>query len=307
MKAESYSQAVKTYLDYLVSSRLLSRETLRAYRRDLDLYGAFLEREGLSWEGADRQTARNFLSDQSLSGGAAASLNRCLSAVRGFYAYQWRRERIAANPFEGLRGFKKGRDLPGIIPVGEWDVLVESVQGESFAARRNRLLLEFLFSTGCRVSEAAGANLRDLENGCRRLRITGKGGKERYVFLGARAQEALAVYLPLRRLRLDNRDPDAGAALFLNHRGRRLGVRGISLIVDHCCRTAGLREPASPHTFRHSFATALLDNGANIREVQEMLGHSSLSTTQIYTHLGMESLKQIYRRAHPHGGKGVKQ
>lgn len=309
-----------SYLDYLAKTRMLSGETVRAYRRDLDLYDSFLAGQGVLWDEADVRIARNFLSELSRRGDAAASINRTLSALRRFYDFHWRRQAVSENPFAGIASLKKSRRIPGVIPLGDWDRLIETTAGGDFTACRNRLILELLFSTGCRVSEAAGINMKDFRENYREVKITGKGRKERFVFLGGPAREALGNYLPLREAKIrtasgvfgsagsagtgSTASAGAGDALLLNGKAGRLTVRGISLIVQDCALKAGLAEHISPHTFRHSFATALLNNGANIREVQEMLGHANLSTTQIYTHVGIEHLKQAYRKAHPHGSAG---
>ena len=290
------------YLDYLEKTRLMSPETVRAYRRDLEIYDQFIAQEEILWDEADIKTARNFLAELSRRGDAVASINRTLSALRRFYDFHWRLEHIKDNPFAEIASLKKSRRLPGVLYENDWDKILATTDGCDFTALRNRLLLELLFSTGCRVSEAAGINMKDFKEGCTQVKILGKGRKERFVFLGGPARRALDDYLPMRQEKIRFNDKDASQALLLNNKGGRLTVRGISLIVQDCALKAGLDEHISPHTFRHSFATALLNNGANIREVQEMLGHANLSTTQIYTHVGIEHIKQVYRKAHPHGG-----
>lgn len=292
---------IASYLSYLAGTRRLSNDTVRAYRRDLYLYEDYLGREELEWDKVDSRAARNFLSELSARGDAAASINRSLSALRRFYDYYWKKDRVNVNPFKEISGLKKGRRVPLVLYSRDWDSLIDAVEGNDFENCRDRLLLELLYSTGCRVSEAAGINLKDFTRSYRELKVTGKGKKERIVFLGEPARDALQAYLPLREFRQDHLDPDAARALFLNQRGHRLTVRGIALLIQECVRRAGLTGKISPHSFRHTFATDMLNNGANIREVQEMLGHASLSTTQVYTHVGIEHLKQVYRKAHPHG------
>ena len=219
------------------------------------------------------------------------------AVVRRFYRYQWRMEAVAANPFDALEGVKAGRRLPRVLHRQELEQLLEGLAGEDFSGRRDRLLVEFLYSTGCRISEAVGVNVSHIAGD--RVKVKGKGSKERIVFLGGPAREALKNYLPLRTPRV-GRETDE-QALFLKQKGGRLTTRGAALILEKHARRLGLGGTLHPHTFRHSFATDLLDGGAEIREVQEMLGHASMSTTQIYTHLGIEALKQIHRSAHPHG------
>lgn len=170
----------------------------------------------------------------------------------------------------------------------------------SFWELRDRLILELLYATGCRVSELAAVNLIDLDLGARSIRVRGKGGKERVVFYGAPAAGVLEECLRSRRDLALERGGEAGKALLLNRRGRRITVRGIQGIVEKALRASGLAKPASPHTFRHSFATHLLARGRDIRKVQELLGHANLSSTQVYTHLDIERLAEEYRLAHPH-------
>jgi integrase/recombinase XerC/integrase/recombinase XerD len=176
-----------------------------------------------------------------------------------------------------------------------------SMPDDTYAGTRDRAILELLYSTGCRVAEVHSMNLRDVVRGKKAVRVRGKGGKERYVFLGGPAREALGLYIGQRKNHVRTEDPDAVRALFLNLKGGRLTQRGIALIIEKYLVNSGISKRVSPHTFRHSFATHLIDHGADIRMVQEMLGHSSVSTTQIYTHVGLEKLKKVYREAHPHG------
>ena len=173
---------------------------------------------------------------------------------------------------------------------------------EGFWKLRDRAVLETLYSTGCRISELVSLDLADLDLKNRTARVMGKGSRERNVFLGAEALAALRDYLAERQrhVRPGAGDADAQRAVFLNQRGRRITDRGVRFVLSAYLRTANLGKKVTPHTFRHSFATHLLDRGADIRAVQELLGHASLSTTQVYTHVGLERLKKVYRRAHPH-------
>lgn len=294
---QSFSEAASSYLDYLEGVRMVSSATLRAYRSDLDKFGSFLGREGLDWHSLDHREARAFGSSLGEEGYAPASLNRTLSAIRRFYRYQWRMDLVPANPFDTLEGVKAGRRLPRVLHRKELEQLLEGLEGEDFSGRRDRLLVEFLYSTGCRISEAVGVNVAHIVGD--QVKVRGKGARERIVFLGRPAREALDRYLPLRAARVCREVEEP--ALFLNQKGGRLTTRGAALILEKHARRLGMGGSLHPHTFRHSFATDLLDGGAEIREVQEMLGHASISTTQIYTHLGIEALKQIHRSAHPHG------
>ena len=290
---------LERYLQYLNHVRHLSANTLSAYRRDLDLYLAFLEDQDMSPEQVDAGNARSFVGYLSRRDLSSRSINRVLSAVRGYYRFLERVGVEAGNPFASIKSLKTGGKLPAFLFEEEIDRLLATGQPQDFWELRDLLILELLYSTGCRVSELASASLADLDlKGCT-LRVLGKGNKERLVFIGQAAVKRLREYL-LRRKALKSADAEGRRALLINRRGQRLSVRGIQTIVDRRLMRSGLDKPASPHTFRHSFATHILRKGADIRVVQELLGHASLSTTQVYTHLDMERLQAVYGSAHPH-------
>ena len=292
MKAEEY-------LRYLRSVKNYSEQTLRAYAEDLKKFESYLKGEELEEEKLDSVCARRFIAGLSADGLAKSSVNRTLSAVGGYYSWMKKNKWIENNPFENIKSLKRNRDLPDYMFEDEIELLF-SLTGEGFAGLRDRFILELLYSTGCRVSEVASVNIGDINFKDRSIRVYGKGGKERIVYLGKSAINCLNEYLPLKNLRTDKDDPEAANALLINLRGRRITQRGIAMIIEKYVRKSGIAKKISPHTFRHSFATHLIDNGADIRIVQEMLGHESLSTTQIYTHMGIEKLRDVYRSAHPH-------
>jgi len=294
---------IESYLTYLRDVRGLSDHTVRAYRRDVTGYLAFLEERDSSAECADLSDARAYVAHLSKMGMKSSSVNRAISAVRGFYRFASRQGLFVANPFGAVRSGKGGRKLPDVLFEREVEDLLAAVAvgDDTFTGVRDRALLEMLYSTGCRVSEIVGMNVTDLDVKRRTVMVRGKGRKDRLVFIGKQAAVALAEYLPHRAERYDRTDPRAETALFLNTRGRRLTRQGVSHMIEKRLYEAGVQKHVTPHTFRHSFATHLLDNGADIRSVQEMLGHASLSTTQLYTHVGIERLKRVYRDAHPHG------
>lgn len=294
------SEVLEHYFIYLDSVRGLSAQSLRAYRSDMERFRNFIEGEELDWSSLKARDVRTFLGSLSREGLGDPGIDRVLSAVRGLYRYALRFEIAGNNPFENVKGSGRARPLPEVLSEAEMTALLQ-LPDETYAGMRDRAILELLYSTGCRVAEVAAMNLRDVVRGKKAVRVLGKGGKERYVFLGTPAREALDLYIGQRSSHVKQGNVDAGRALFLNLQGTRLSQRGIALIVAKYLRKSGMSRKVSPHTFRHSFATHLLDHGADIRIVQEMLGHSSISTTQIYTHVGLEKLKKIYREAHPHG------
>jgi site-specific recombinase XerD len=304
---------LESYLKYLKHVRHFSAASLAAYGRDLELYRAYLREAGLEGRQLTPAEARGFVGWLSARGLSSRSINRTLSAVRGLSRFG--RSHGGASgpePFQQIRGLKVPARLPSFLLEQEAAELVDSasvarqapaadgLSAASFWELRDRLILELLYATGCRVSELSSMNLTDLDLCARSIRVRGKGGRERVAFYGAPAAGVLKGYLESRRALALARGPEAGKALLINRRGQRITVRGIQGIVEKALRASGLSKPASPHTFRHSFATHLLARGRDIRKVQELLGHSSLSSTQVYTHLDIERLAEEYRLAHPH-------
>jgi integrase/recombinase XerC/integrase/recombinase XerD len=293
------------YLRYLAGVRGLSPRTIEAYRSDIELFFAFLENRQDSREettGLSSMLIRLFVGELR-ERYAPSSSARIISSLRGMYRYALKQKRVESNPFETIRGKGRGRALPEVLGESEMDSLL-AMPGEGFIGARDRCLMEMLYSTGARVSELMGANIFDLDLKKHTLRLRGKGGKERFSWLGPEAMKALAGYLPFRRARLkENGNSDSAQALLLNMNGGRLSRRGAGFILRKYQDRLGNGKRIHPHLFRHSFATHLLDNGADIRSVQEMLGHADLSTTGIYTHVSLSRLQNVYRKAHPHGSK----
>jgi integrase/recombinase XerC len=296
------------YLGHIAAVRRLSENTVRSYGKDLAKLAEFCTDRGLAAEGLDPAAARGFLSWLLRSGLAARSANRALSAARGFYRWRIRSGLASANPFSGVHGVRGEKRLPSFLFEDELCGLLAMPEekprgeGDPFLALRDRTALEILYSTGCRVSELVAMNLADLDLKNGSASVMGKGRKERIVFIGTKARAALAEYLPRRMVRASS-DPDSAQALFLNGRGTRMSDRGVRYLLSGYAERMGLAKRITPHTLRHSFATHLLDRGADIRAVQELLGHASLSTTQVYTHVSQERLKAAYRKAHPHAEK----
>jgi integrase/recombinase XerC len=289
------------WLEHLRDVRRLSDATIRSYRRDLAAWSAFLAEFEMSEENAGQSEARSFMARMSTRHMAPATVNRRLSALKGYY--EWRRRRLPGtdNPFIGSRTVKKGRRLPGYLTHEEIETFLDYT-GDGFAGLRDRTLFELLYSTGCRVGEICSLNVSDVVR--RQVRVRGKGDRERMVFIGARAAEVLDEYLP-NRLEQSAEDSDSRRALILDLRGERLTTRGVYYLIRRYAALTGMAKKVTPHTFRHSFATHVMDEGADIRTVQELLGHASLSTTQIYTHTGIERIKQVYRLSHPHAKSTV--
>ncbi len=236
----------------------------------------------------------------SREGLARRTQGRALSAVRSLFRFACLRGRLEANPAAGVRTPKVEKTLPRHLRPGEVETLVEAPSADDALARRDRALLELLYATGLRVSELVGLDWDDLDLGARVLRVVGKGGKERMVPFGRAAGEALRAWLAeWHGVRAKSGDADGSEPVFLNHGGGRLSARSVRRVLDRHALAAGLAQGVHPHTLRHTFATHLLEEGADLRAIQELLGHSSLSTTQRYTHVDVERLLRTYREAHP--------
>lgn len=292
------SASTESYLTYLGAIRSLSARTVEAYRDDLRLYEASCLLSGCTTETATPAEARAFIAGLVRSGYATSSVNRALSAVKGYYRYLIRYGKAKANPAKDIESLPMARTLPDFMFEEEMAEFIDHAPDDGFAGARDRALFETLYSTGCRVSELAGLLVGDMDLGAGRARVTGKGAKQRTVFLSGPAVDAIRSWLPYRTARLVAER--AEAHLFLNAKGGALSPRGIAYIIDRRVIASGLHKHLSPHGFRHSFATHLIGHGADIRVVQALLGHENLSTTQIYTHVDMARLRAVYDDAHPH-------
>jgi len=297
--ALSWEEAVNGYESYLRVERNASAHTVLAYLRDIREFREFAEERGATPDNVSPLIVRSFLASLGERSNRSSTMGRKLAALRGLYKMLKRRKLVDANPASAVRLPKSVRPLPGFLTVDDAFRLVDGVEETDPLSLRDRALLEVLYGSGLRVSEAAGLDLGSVDTAAGLIRVRGKGDKERIVPLGAPAREALVAYLEARPT-IRNRGGDGDEkALFLNARGARLGVRGIQKILYKRSIRAGTRRVATPHTLRHSCATHLLDGGADLRGIQELLGHASLSTTQRYTHLSIDGLMAVYDRAHP--------
>jgi integrase/recombinase XerC len=281
---------------HLVSVKQASPHTVQAYLSDLRQLHTFLAERSQGFDDATRDDLRAFLS--SLYGGhGPATLARKQSSLRAFYEQRVRAGKLEANPAERLIAPKQRLSLPNVVSVDDLFALIETPSCKSAMGLRDRCALELLYGAGLRMSELVGLDLSDLIDGATTLRVRGKGRKQRLVPIIERPRRALEAYLARRRELLSGRlDPQA---LFLNRRGARISGRTFARMIDRYALVCGARRHVHPHALRHSFATHLLDMGADLRGIQELLGHASLSTTQRYTHVSSERLQQIYEDAHP--------
>ncbi|HEU5190533.1 MAG TPA: tyrosine recombinase XerC [Methylomirabilota bacterium] len=283
---------VPAFLRYLAAERGASAHTLRSYAADLAELQAFLRGArvpGLA--AADARVLRGYLAWLHGRGLAKSSIARKLASVRSCYRFLARRELVAANPARQLASPRLPRRLPSVLPKDESKDLLDAPSEDTLAGRRDRALLELLYASGLRVAECCGLDLEDLDRRHGTVRVMGKGSKERVVPVGEIALEALDAYL--------DRRGGGNGPIFRNARGTRLSTRSVHSIVRRRARAAGLARRVTPHTLRHTFATHLLGEGADLRFIQELLGHSRLSTTQRYTHVSPEHLMKVYDAAHP--------
>jgi integrase/recombinase XerC len=301
---------IQDYLEHLQKERDVSPNTVAAYGRDLRAFTEFLNtyHKGAAWEwaGVDRIAMRAFLGHLSKRGLGKRSMSRTLSAVRSFYRYLHRNELVDANPARAVGAPRLDKHLPGYLDRAQIDLLFQMAELRAsegrFADVRNVAILELFYSTGMRLSELAGLRRADLDLVTQQVKVRGKGRKERIIPLGDHAMLALRNYESKRDELLRTHasvGPADRAAVFLSRTGKRLGVRAVQKAVTAFLHQIDEDAGLSVHSLRHTFATHLLDAGADLRAVQELLGHASVSTTQIYTHTSVERLKQVYQKAHP--------
>ncbi len=284
--------AVTAFLDYLAVEKSASAHTIRGYRGDLAEFVAFLRREGVTAPGnADARAVRAYLVSLHRRGLGKASIGRKLASARSWLRFLARRGVIEQNPARQVRSPRAPRRLPSFLPKDESKDLLDRRPEPSEAGRRDHALLELLYATGIRVAECCGLDCDDLDRSRGTVRVLGKGDKERMVPVGEAALEAVDAYLAVRSHR--------GRPLFTNRRGGRLTTRSMHRIVGQQARAIGTSRRVTPHTLRHTFATHMLGEGADLRLIQELLGHSRLSTTQRYTHVSPEHLMKVYDAAHP--------
>jgi integrase/recombinase XerD len=295
------------FLAYLEFERGLARNTLDAYRTDLLQYGAFLSSRGRGAIEAERGDVADFLADlatghRARNGDARppcspATINRKAAALRSFYRHLRREELVVDDPTAALTPPAKSRKLPQVLSYAEIKRLLESASGSEPIALRDRALLEVMYGCGLRASEAVGLEVGEVDLRRGFVRPHGKGSKERIVPIGREASAAVTRYLRSGRPKLVGSKPEP--KLFVNFRGGSLTRQGLYKIIQGHAREVGLDAKMSPHTLRHTFATHLLSGGCDLRSVQEMLGHADVSTTQLYTHLSGERIKEVYFKAHP--------
>lgn len=289
------------FLDYISLEKKYSDHTETNYEIDLAKYESFLSDIKKSYKEIKYEDISQYVILLKKSGYKPASINRNLSTLRSFYNYLVANKKILKNPFDLIKGMKEEKRLPNYFKYDEFILMLDILKDDTPLNTRNRLILELLLATGIRVSELVSIKLSDISFKTKEIRIYGKGKKERIVFFGNYATEVLEKYLNIDRgLLLKNKNSEY---LFINHLGGKLTDRGVRGIIDKIIKLSGVKSKVSPHTFRHTFATMMLNEGCNIKSVADLLGHSSLNTTSIYTHLTNEEVRRVYLNTHPRAKK----
>ena len=297
-------EAVDNFLDYLAVEKGFSANTIAAYRNDLHQLASFIEAEAAKrgtippWVAFDRQAMMSYLLELKGRGYAAATVARKVAAVKSFFGFMVAEGMMKENPTEGVASSKVGKSLPKPISISQVHKLLEQpAKSGTSEAKRDTAMLEMLYATGMRVSELISLDLADLDTDGGYVRCFGKGHKERLIPVHDRAVKAVKDYLDEVRPRLVRGGEEK--AVFLNRRGERLTRQGVWQILKGYAKSAELGSDITPHTLRHSFATHMLGGGADLRSVQELLGHANISTTQVYTHLTTEHIRRAYQKSHP--------
>ncbi len=291
---------VKSFSEYVEQERNLSNNTAKSYFLDLKQLVGFLKKRDITdFSEVDRGIARSFIMFLEEGKASRKSIARKISCARTFYKYLTRQKVIDKNPWKALSIPKIGKRLPTFLYPEEIDLLLEQPITKTPMGMRDKAILEILYASGIRVSELTGLNITDVDKSDGEILVFGKGSKERIVIMGSAAISAVSDFIKYARPKLVKEGGRKNNALFIGRLGERLTPRSIERTIKKYGKAAGIDKKITPHSLRHSFATHLLERGADLRSVQELLGHSSLSTTQIYTHVTKERLKTVYNKAHP--------
>lgn len=294
------SELIIAFLEFLENQKKYSENTVSAYRNDLECFTDYLKTRKLNYEKLEYSDVTNylvFLSSQKMKSG---SINRHLSSIRSFYSFLIKQGTVDSNPFNLVKGPKKEKKLPNYLQYEEFLDLIKACDETSLGIR-NRMILELLFASGVRVSELVNIKIGDIDFKNREIKILGKGKKMRIVYFNKTCQQVMSKYVIKARQELLK--GKTNEYLFINHLGNHLTRRGVADILEKLIMKSSIKHKISPHTLRHTFATLMLNEGMDIREVQELLGHARLSTTSIYTHVSNEELRRVYLASHPRAHK----
>lgn len=291
------NKELEQYFEYLRHEKNASSHTIASYRRDLKQLAAYLETKNISLKRTDNVVLRGFLATRYEKKDKKSTVARKLAAVRSFFQFCIRKGWLEDNPAKVVATPKQDKPVPSFLTEEEMEQFLDLPQTGKPLDLRDKAILELLYATGLRVSELVGINFQDINFEERLIRVRGKGKKERLVPFGKMADKSLALYMRARS-QVHGGDVDE-FALFVNYRGQRITSRSVERIVDKSIRVSAMRRRISPHSLRHSFASHLLSRGADLRVIQELLGHESLATTQKYTHLDLKQLLDVYKKSHP--------
>ena len=288
---------IKEFLKYLSNEKRYPNTTIESYKRDLDNYYSYITLKKINYKEINKDEIRDYLKYLDDLKYSKTTISRILSTLRHFYSYLVIHKKIEKNNFKLIRNPKKEKKLPNFLQGDELEKIFDTINLDTPLGIRNRLIIELLYASGIRVSELTNLKLQDIDLNNKEIRIVGKGNKERIVYFGEYAQKYLKMYLEeSRNILLNNKK---SSNLLINHSGEPLTTRGVEMIIENIVKEASIKHNISPHSLRHTFATDLLNNGADLKSVQELLGHSSLSTTQIYTHITNERLRSVYLQTFP--------
>ncbi|MBU1873388.1 tyrosine recombinase XerC [bacterium] len=294
---------IQQFINYLKQERGYSKHTIEAYDRDMHQFAAFYSEYTnvvpMDVRTVNKLGVRHYLGMLSESGLAMTSITRKLASLKAFFKFHVRQGTITANPVALVKSPKTTKKLPIVLSEEQIAQLISEIPDDEFVPVRNKAILELFYSTGIRLGELIGLNLGDVLFYQMTIRVFGKGAKERFVPFGKKAEQAVQRYL--HRRRQDFGRVNLEDALFISNRNRRISRPTVQKMVTRLLQTISGQKHLSPHVLRHSFASHLLDRGADLNAVKDLLGHNSLSTTQLYTHIRIEKMKEVYRQAHPHG------
>ena len=294
---------IKEFIKYLKNEKRYPETTITSYQKDLDNYYGFIKLKKINYLNITKDDIRTFLKYLDELKYSKTTISRILSTLRHFYQYLMIQKEVTVNMFKLIKNPKKDKKLPNFLQSDELQKIFDSINLETTLGIRNRLIVELLYASGLRVSELTNLTIDNINLSNKEIRVLGKGSKERIVFFGEYAKKYLELYLNNSRPELLNKNKTN--ILLLNNNGDPISTRGIQMIIDNVVRDASLKHNISPHVLRHTYATDLLNNGADLKSVQELLGHSSLSTTQIYTHITNERLRSVYLKTFPRQTENV--
>lgn len=294
---KEFIREINDFIKYLQNEKRYPKTTIESYKRDLDNFYGFSYSKKIDYKNITKEQIRKYLKYLDELHYSKSTISRMLSALRHFYDHLIIKNKIKVNQFKLICNPKKEKKLPNFLQSNEYQQIISVIDTKTDLGMRNLLIIELLYATGLRVSELTNLKLNDIDKYKKEIRVLGKGNKERIVYFGDYAKQYLENYLQIARNNLLKRR--RSEYLLINNNGEQLSTRGVQKIIEKIVKEAALKHKISPHVLRHTFATDLLNNGADLKSVQELLGHSSLSTTQIYTHITNERLRSVYLKTFP--------